>query len=104
MKRYLHIFMISFSLISTIIWAEDSKKIEIKDHRYLPDKLTVAAGTKVTWINHDQDPHTVAENNKIFHSSALDTNDSYAYTFTTPGTYKYFCTLHPTMLGTVIVK
>src|SRR5580704_8910384 len=80
-------------------------QVEIKQYLYNPTTLTVPAGTKVTWVNHDADAHTIVENavNKIFHSAALDTNDSYSFTFTKPGTYKYFCTLHPKMVGTVVV-
>jgi plastocyanin len=103
MKKYLYALVLSCSLISTSAWAGD-QTIDIKDHLFLPENITVAVGTKVTWINHDQDPHTVVDGNKKFHSSALDTNDSYSYTFTALGTYKYFCTLHSTMLGSVTVK
>jgi plastocyanin len=84
-------------------WAQDPK-IAIKDHLFVPASITIAAGTKVTWVNKDADPHTVVDQNNAFHSSALDTNDSYSHTFTAPGTYTYFCTLHPTMIGTIVVK
>ncbi len=102
MKKFLPVFL-SILFLSAPAWAED-QKIDIKDHLYKPDNITVTAGTKVTWTNLDQDPHTVKEkDNNKFHSTALDTNDSYSYTFTAPGTYKYFCTLHPTMVGSVKV-
>jgi len=102
MKNYLHIFALGLSLISTSAWADD-QKVDIKDHLFLPDTVTIVVGTKVTWVNHDQDPHTVVDRDKKFRSTALDTNDSFSYTFTEPGTYKYFCTLHPTMAGKVVV-
>jgi plastocyanin len=80
-------------------------QIAINEYMFAPVTLNVIAGTKVTWINHDEIPHTVVDgsSNKLFRSSALDTNDSYSYTFTKPGTYHYFCTLHPQMVGTIHV-
>ncbi len=77
--------------------------VSIKEYAYGPAQLTVAAGTKVTWTNHDQVPHTVVEEGKKFRSAALDTNDSYSFVLTQPGTYRYFCSLHPKMVGTITV-
>jgi len=104
MKKIQHALMFFTLMLSVPAYAEDSQ-IRIKDHVFTPSTLTISAGTKVTWTNHDQDPHTVVERGiqNPFHSSALDTNDSYSYTFTTPGTYSYFCTLHPMMVGKIIV-
>jgi plastocyanin len=64
----------------------------------------VAAGTQVTWINHDDIPHTVVSDDSTVKSKALDTDDKFAYTFTKPGTYSYFCSLHPKMKGTIVVQ
>jgi plastocyanin len=102
--KTIHALAICTLMLSAPAYAEDSQ-ISIKDHLFTPSTLTISAGTKVTWTNHDQDPHTVVESGapKPFHSSALDTNDTFSYTFTEPGTYKYFCTLHPTMAGKVVV-
>ena len=75
--------------------------IEIKNYMFM--EVTVPAGTKVTWINRDEVPHTVIERNKLFHSAALDTDDKFSYVFNTPGTYDYFCSLHPYMVAKVIV-
>ena len=75
--------------------------IEIKDFMFMT--VTVTAGSKVTWINRDEVPHTVREKNHLFASAALDTDDSFSYTFTTPGTYEYFCSLHPQMVAKVVV-
>jgi plastocyanin len=61
-------------------------------------------GATVTWVNHDDDAHTVVSTTALFRSPGLDTDDSYSYRFTAPGTYQYFCTLHPLMVGTVIVR
>jgi plastocyanin len=102
MKKHLHALTLGFLMLSAPAGAED-KSIAIQNYTFSPEKLTVVAGTKVTWVNHDQVPHTVVEKDRKFHSSALDTNDSYSFTFNTPGVYQYFCTLHPTMTGTITV-
>ena len=78
--------------------------VEIRDMKYEPATLTITAGTMVTWINEDTMPHTVTDRNRMFHSAALDTKDSFSYTFATPGEFTYFCTIHPFMVGKVIVK
>ena len=62
------------------------------------------AGTTVTWKNMDDIPHAVAAVNKQFKSKTLDTDDAYSFTFTTPGSYEYFCSLHPHMTGTIVVE
>ena len=64
----------------------------------------IAAGTTVVWTNHDDIPHTVAENNQRFKSKALDTDDTFSYTFNDPGTYEYFCSMHPKMTGKIVVQ
>ena len=70
-----------------------------------PQTLTVKAGTTVTWTNKDDIPHGIASSNNAFKKSgALDTDDSYSFTFTTPGTYQYFCYLHPHMVGSIVVE
>lgn len=80
-------------------------RVDLKVFAFVPATLTVPAGTKVTWTNRDDTPHTVTSAAKppLFKSGALDTDDSFAWVFDTPGTYGYFCTLHPHMQGTVIV-
>ena len=79
-------------------------QIVIEHQKYAPAKLTVPAGTTVTWINHDADPHTVVASSGEFRSPGLDTDESFSRRFTVPGTYVYFCTLHPLMTGTITVK
>jgi plastocyanin len=65
----------------------------------------VKAGTTVTWTNRDDIPHGIGSANNAFpKSKALDTDDSYSFTFTTPGTYQYFCYLHPKMVGSIVVE
>jgi plastocyanin len=79
--------------------------VSIDNFTFTPQTLTVKAGTTVTWNNHDDIPHGVASDNNAFRrSKALDTDDKFAFTFTTPGAYKYFCYIHPHMTGTIVVQ
>lgn len=79
-------------------------RVEIRAHGYAAPELTVPPGTTVTWINHDEEPHTVTSTTDAFRSPGIDTDESYSHTFTQPGTYEYFCTLHPLMTGKVVVR
>lgn len=79
-------------------------KVKIDNFSFAPESVTVKAGTTITWINEDDIPHTVASSTKLFKSKALDTDDTYAFRFTTPGVYQYFCSLHPHMTGTIVVE
>lgn len=79
-------------------------EVKIDNFTFGPQELKVKAGTKVTWINADDIPHTVTSSTKVFNSKALDTDDKFSFTFTTPGTYKYFCALHPHMTGSIVVE
>jgi Icc protein len=79
-------------------------QVTIDNFSFNPQVLTVEAGTKVTWVNHDDVPHTVVCTDKIFKSEALDTNDKYSYTFSKSGVYEYYCSVHPRMTGKIIVK
>jgi plastocyanin len=78
--------------------------VTIDNFNFSPMTLTVASGTTVTWTNHDDIPHTVRAVDGSFHSKAMDTDDSYSFTFAKPGVYSYFCSVHPKMVGKVIVK
>jgi plastocyanin len=78
--------------------------VTIDNFTFQAPALTVAAGTTVTWTNNDDIPHTVRAVDGSFHSKAMDTADSYSFTFAKPGVYRYFCSLHPKMVGQVIVK
>jgi plastocyanin len=81
-------------------------KIEVKidNFTFAPQRIVVQAGATVTWTNADDAPHTVVSTTKLFKSSALDTEDKFSFTFATPGTYDYFCSLHPHMTGTIVVE
>ena len=78
--------------------------VQIDQFAFLPQRITVKPGTTVTWTNDDDDSHTVASSSKLFKSKALDTGDKFSFTFTTPGTYAYICSVHPYMTGTVVVE
>src|SRR6202023_1373264 len=83
-------------------YAEDAS-ITIDNFTFTPAELTVKVGTTVTWTNHDDIPHTIVSAGK-FRSKALDTDNSFSFTFTAAGDYKYFCSLHPHMTGTIKVE
>jgi amicyanin len=78
--------------------------VKIDNFTFNPPSLTVTAGTTVTWKNQDDIPHTVASTTKAFKSKVLDTDDGYSFTFTTPGVYEYFCSIHPHMTGKIVVE
>src|SRR5579872_6141403 len=78
--------------------------VRIDNFSFSPPTITVAAGTTVKWTNNDDIPHTVRAVDGSFHSKAMDTDDSYAFTFAKPGVYSYFCSIHPKMVGKVVVK
>jgi plastocyanin len=78
--------------------------IQIDNFAFTPAALTVTAGTTVTWKNEDDSPHRIGDKNGTFKSAALDTDDSFSHTFAAPGEYPYICTIHPYMVGKIIVK
>jgi plastocyanin len=84
--------------------ASSSVAVGIKEFAFAPAALTVPVGTTVTWTNHDEEPHTVTSATGAFRSAGLSNEETFAQTFTRPGTYQYFCALHPHMNATVIVK
>jgi amicyanin len=84
--------------------AQEENVVTIDNFTFAAPELTVAIGTTVKWVNHDDIPHNVVDKNKAFRSKALDTDDSYSFTFASAGTYDYFCGLHPHMQGKIIVK
>jgi len=85
--------------------ANPSAAVSIDNFTFTPQTLTVKAGTTVTFTNKDDIPHGIAyAKNALPKSKALDTDDSYSVTFTTPGSYPYFCYIHPHMTGTIVVE
>jgi plastocyanin len=89
-------------------WGADNipagAKVNIDNFSFSPRTLTVPAGTTVIWINKDNVPHTVVSTDKTFASPALDTDEKFNYTFAKPGTYPYYCSVHPKMTAKVVVE
>lgn len=83
-----------------------TSEVKIDNFSFGPATLTVPVGTTVTWTNRDDIPHTVVSSDdaKTFKSKVLDTDEKFSFTFTKPGTYPYFCSIHPKMTGKVIVQ
>ena len=79
-------------------------EVRVDNFTFGPDTLTVPVNSTVTWVNKDDLPHTIASNDGVFKSKALDTEDKYSYTFSKPGTYAYFCSIHPKMVGKIVVQ
>src|SRR4029077_8452839 len=77
---------------------------KIDKFTFTPKSVRGKTGTTVTWTNQDDIPHTITSTTKQFRSKALDTDDKFTFTFSTPGTYDYFCSLHPKMTGTIVVE
>jgi plastocyanin len=92
--------MLAFGAVA----AQDANVVTIDNFTFGPKELTIAVGTTVKFVNHDDIPHTVVEKKLSFRSKALDTDDSYSYTFATAGSFDYFCSLHPHMVGKITVK
>jgi plastocyanin len=105
--------MIVVALVSTGSGAVEAnaqqapaKNVEIKidNFSFAPGTFTVAVGTTVTWINHDDIPHTVVSTDGVFKSKVMDTDEKFSYTFTKAGSYPYFCSVHPKMTGTIVAQ
>jgi amicyanin len=92
------------STASTAPAPQSGTAVNITDFKFNPATLTVPAGTTVTWTNQDEEPHTVAAKDGSFHSPGMDSHGTYSFTFTTPGSYDYICSIHPFMTGTVVVN
>jgi len=102
---------------ATVFWATSSSvsvnaqqqtattpEVKIDNFSFGPATLTVAAGTTVTWTNRDDIPHNVVSTADVFKSKVVDTDEKFSYTFTKPGTFPYFCSIHPKMTGKVVVQ
>ncbi|SHH57344.1 cupredoxin domain-containing protein [Bradyrhizobium erythrophlei] len=94
----------AMTAVGAVAAQDATNVITIDNFTFTPPELTVAVGTTVKWVNHDDIPHLVVNKDKAFRSKALDTDDSFSYTFASAGTFDYFCGLHPHMVGKVIVK
>jgi len=114
MKRIRSISCVATLVVLTLATVFMSKKataagppsveVKIDNFSFTPPTLTVKVGTQITWINADDIPHTVVSDNQSFKSKVLDTDEKFTFTATKPGTYSYFCSIHPKMTGKVIVQ
>jgi amicyanin len=82
----------------------DATEVQIDNFSFGPAELKVPLGTTVTWTNRDDIPHTAVSTDKTFKSKVLDTDEKFSFTFSKPGTYEYFCSIHPKMTGKVVVQ
>ena len=122
MRRGLRIALVAAGALGFVLWSgarsissgggelkpvhsvEAKVEVKIDNFTFGPTTLTVDQGTTVTWINRDDIPHTVVSSDKVFKSKVLDTDERFSFTFAQAGTYPYFCSIHPKMTGTVVVK
>jgi len=90
--------------IPSVAETPDATKIVVKDFMFNPTPLAVKSGSTVTWTNKDDEPHTVVSDTGMFKSGGMDTNESFSYKFDKPGTYHFTCSIHPRMVGTIVVQ
>ena len=95
--------LVGAAVMAAPLGAPDTE-LKIDNFTFVPQRVTIKPGTTVTWVNDDDIPHAIAATGKEFRSKVLDTNDKYSFTFTTVGTFEYFCSLHPHMTGTIVVE
>ncbi len=84
--------------------AAEPARVIVKEFMFEPMSLQVRAGTTVIWSNLDDEPHTVVSDTGVFRSGAIDTGDTYSFKFDKPGTYHFTCSIHPRMVGTIVVE
>ena len=102
---YLFLSAIAGEMKGTESIGASGNRIEIKDFAFNPQTITVKSGDKITWINRDEEPHTIVSVEKQFKkSSALDTDQEFTITAGAPGTYTYYCSVHPKMTGTIVIE
>lgn len=92
------------AVVAAVAASPANPKIAIMKHKFSLPTVTVQVGGTVTWVNQDEDVHTVVSTAGVFRSPGLDTDETYSYKFAKPGVYQYFCTLHPLMVGKVVVR
>jgi plastocyanin len=95
--------LVATALSSGVALAQDAT-VEIKSFMFMPMAVTIHAGDAVTWTNMDEEPHTVTSTTGLFRSGGIDGGGTYSFKFVTPGVYKYTCSIHPQMIGTITVQ
>jgi|SRR5579864_6307204 len=100
-------FAVALVLHPTAAKSDDAKasptEVRVDNFTFSPETLTVPVNSVVTWVNKDDIPHVIASNDGSFKSKALDTDQQYSYTFSKAGTYPYYCSIHPKMVGKIVV-
>jgi plastocyanin len=99
-----HLIAAAMAMMCSAAEGAAPNSIEVKDFMFNPMTLTVNSGDKVTWVNKDDEAHTVVSDTGLFRSGAMDTNEGYSFKFDKPGTYHFTCSIHPRMVGTIVVK
>lgn len=87
-----------------VVTGERSVTVEMRDFVYFPKDLTVDAGTEVTWVNEDAAPHDATGDDEAWRTEVLNEDESETVVFDTPGTFPYYCSIHPWMKGAVTVR
>jgi plastocyanin len=111
-SRYVKLFaalgVVTLSFLSTSLPAHADTpvdaRVEIKDFMFHPTNVKLKVGAMLTWVNKDEEPHTVTSETGLFRSGAMDTNDTFVFKFDKPGTYHFLCSIHPQMVGTIVVE
>ena len=88
----------------TVAASPSSADVKIDNFSFTPAAITVKVGTQITWTNGDDIPHTVVSEDQSFKSTVLDTDQKFTFTASKPGTYSYFCSIHPKMTGKLVVE
>ncbi len=116
MQHKITLFIVGLFALASTVFIDNSPalavdnqpapvEIRVDNFSFGPASVTVPAGTEITWVNHDDIPHTVMSDDKTtFRSHPLDTDDKFTFKFDKPGTYTYFCSIHPKMTAKVVVK
>ena len=104
MIRGLETVTLAASLAFAAVGEASPPRVQIKEFKFVPAQLSVPVGTTVTWTNGDDEVHTVTATDRTYTSTAMEHAESFAHRFNTPGTYTYFCALHPHMTATVVVR
>jgi len=97
-------FMFAFAVATASTAFAQDVTVPIKSFKFMIMDVSVSPGSTVTWVNNDEEPHTVTSETGLFASGGLDTGQKFSFKFDKAGTYKYRCSIHPQMVGTVTVK
>jgi len=97
-----------FALVALMVAASSARaeniEVKIENFTFNPPQIMVHVGDTVTWVNHDDIPHTVMSKGQGFRSKVLDSDEKFSFTFAAPGSFSYFCSLHPHMTGAIVVE